>query len=122
MLKRAGIDNFQAFPAILVNREENLQWTGYFAFNAIGLIDAANMTHSKGGVLMGGSDYEGMPELIDFDKLVIDPSKVRGAFMFRELRSPDILVLDDKVETYIKKYRPPEGWGITVTKLESIAS
>ena len=63
-----------------------------------------------------------MPELIDFDKLVIDPTKTKGAFMFRELRSPDLLIFDDKVEKYLKKYRPPEGWAITVIKLESVAS
>ncbi len=122
MLKQAGIDNFQTFPATLVNKKENLQWDDYFAFNSIGILDAANMEKSSGGTLMSGTDFEGMPELIDFDKLVIDPTKTKGAFMFRELRSPDLLIFDDKVEKYLKKYRPPEGWAITVIKLESVAS
>ncbi|MDH5181338.1 MAG: hypothetical protein OEZ39_00025 [Gammaproteobacteria bacterium] len=122
LLQHASIDNFQLFPAVLTNSKINKEWSGFFAFNVIGLINAANKEHSKGAILMGGSDDEGVPALIDYEKLVIDPGKVKGAYMFRELSSPELLIFDDRIEDYIKKHRPPEGWGITVTKLESISS
>lgn len=80
------------------------------------------MEKSSGGTLMSGVDFEGMPELIDFDNLIIDPTKIKGAFMFRELKSPDVLIFDDKIIKFLKKYRPPEGWGIKVRKLEDITS
>ncbi len=115
----AGIDNFQLFPAVLVNRSEKVKWDDYFALNVLGIIDSVDMEASISSTLMPGDMDDGIPPLVDFSKMVIDPSKVKGALMFRELRSPEVIVFDYKVVDYLKKNKPPEGWRIKVKKLES---
>ena len=115
-----GADNFQAFPAVLVNREEGLKWDSYFAVNVLGVIDAAS-DESVQNVIMGGDKDDGVPALVHYEKLVIDPSRVKGALMFRELQSPDVLIFDDKVREFLKANRPEEGWQIRLRKVESVS-
>ncbi len=114
----AGIDNFQIYPVVLVNNEQHV-WNDFFAFNVLGLVDSANMAISTSLEIMPGDIDDGIPELVGFKKIVVDPSKVKGALMFRELRSPDMLIFDDKLVNYLKKNQPPEGWRLKIKKLES---
>ena len=102
IFKAAGIDNFQIFPAILINKEKGVTWKDYYAFNAVGLIDAANRDKSEVFEIMLGDEDGGMPALVNYEKLIIDPKRVGGMYMFRELRSLD-LVFDDRVEEQFKK-------------------
>ncbi len=115
----AGIDNFQAYPAVLVNSKEKVQWKDYYAVNVLGLIDSVNLEESTRLPLMPGGMDDGIPSLDHFTKMVISPSKVKGALMFRELRSPEVIIFDDKLVKYLKKNAPPEGWRLKVKKLES---
>jgi hypothetical protein len=117
----AGADNFQAFPAVLVNRKEGLEWDNYFALNVLGIIDAANETESISHSIMGGDKDDGVPALVHYEKLVIDQSRVKGALMFRELQSPDVLIFDEKIKEFLKANRPEDGWQIRLRKIESVS-
>jgi len=115
-LRAAGIDNFQIFPAILIGTG-GAEWTGYFAFNAVGLVDSLDLAKSDDGIeVMPGGD-DGPPALCSFDHPVVDPQKARGLLMFREVKMPPLLVFDDRLERFLAELRPPEGWGIRLRYL-----
>ena len=116
----AGADNFQAFPAVLVNQQNGKRCDNYFAVNVLGLIDAAS-DDSVQNVIMGGDKDDGVPALVHYEKLVIDQSRVKGALMFRELQSPDVLIFDDKIKEFLKANRPVDGWQIRLRKIESVS-
>lgn len=118
-LKSAGIDNFQAYPVVLRNSEENLEWSDFFAINVVGLIDSADLNRSKFEELMPGDIGDGVPELLDFEEMVIDSSKIKGSLMFRDLRSPDVIVFDARIIDFLKSSRPAEGWRISIQMLAS---
>lgn len=115
MLRAAGIDNFQVFPAILEGIG-GAEWHDYFAFNAIGVVDSLDLAKSDGLEIMPEGE-DGEPSLCDFSHPVVDPKKVRGLLMFREARMPPLLIFDDRLEQFLIKFRPPEGWGIQLQYL-----
>ena len=115
----AGADNFQVFPAILVNREERVRWDNYFALNILGLIDAASEDESSSTAIMPGDTLDGVPPFVHYDRLVIDPERVKGALMFRELKAPEEIIFDDKVKQYLKANSPKGGWKVGLRIVES---
>jgi hypothetical protein len=117
-LQLAGIDNFQKFPVTLRNSALGLEWPNYFAVNVLGMIDSADLSRSSYDDIMPGDD-DGTPELVHFEELVIDPVKARGALMFRDLRSPEQIIFDDKIIDYLKSSRPADGWRIRIKLLNN---
>jgi hypothetical protein len=118
--RAAGIDNFQLFPIHLVSTIDGHVWPNYFALNVLGMIEAIDAEASTGKTLMGGDMYgDGVPPLEEYTKIIIDSSKVNGALMFRDIRSPADIIFDYKVVDFLKGNKPPEGWRIKVKKLES---
>lgn len=111
----AGVDNFQAFPAVLRNTDTGAQWDGYFAFNVIGLLDAMDLRASKYTEIMPGNDQ--IPALLDFEKLAIDGSKTRNLLLFRLLQNPGAMLVHHKVRDQLRQQKPPEGWGITTFEI-----
>lgn len=73
-----GVDNLDAYPAVLIDTETKERFTGYYAVNVVGLIAAADMQKSVATVQPGGPVID-----VAFDQLVIDDAKARGALMFR---------------------------------------
>ncbi|NVJ18616.1 imm11 family protein [Myxococcus sp. AM010] len=119
VLRGAGVNNFQCFPALLVNPETQKQRSGYFLFNVLGLIKAADMQKSSFETLME-ADAEGVDvSLVSFNNIVLDGTKSRGLHMFRLAESPAVLVIDESVKTALKGNRPEEGWGIVFEELDS---
>ncbi len=116
-LRAAGIDNFQVFPAVLLGLG-GAEWTEYFAFNAVGLVDSLDLAKSDAGVEVMPGGGEGPPPLCSFDHPVVDPRKARGMLMFREMRMPPLLVFDDRLKRVLEESRPPEGWGIILRYLD----
>ncbi len=111
VLKGAGVDDFQAFPAVLHNSDTGDRWTGRYAFNVLGMLDAVDLAASKYDEIMPGE--EGEPPLVDFEKLVIDGSKTRGALLFRLVQNPLTMLVHQKVRDQLRQTKPLEGWGIT---------
>lgn len=120
VIRSAGVDNFQVFPAVLRNPEIGEEWDGYWAVNVIGLIAAANLDKSKADTIMeGDSEGVGVP-LLGFHTLVLDKKKTRNSAMFRLAESSDILLVHDRVLAHIKKNRPKNGWGFEATEIETV--
>lgn len=120
ILRSGGVDNFQVFPALLQNPETGQEWSGFWAFNAIGLVPAANRELSEGTILMEG-DEEGVEiPLIAFNKIVLDKAKTYGFLMFRLAESPKTLIIHHKIEEHIDANRPPNGWNFMATDIETV--
>ena len=121
LFKAAGIDNFQAFPVKLISSIDGTVWDNYFAFNVLGTIDAIDHTASTGTIIMGGDmDGDGLPPLVDYTNIVINPEKANGALMFRDVKMPTQIIFDDKVIDFLKVGRPPEGWRVLVEFLDDM--
>jgi hypothetical protein len=111
-LTRAGVDNYQIFPALLRNPDTGSQWSDYFAFNVVGLVDAVAAQSSTYDVIMPGE--EEIPPLLDYTRLVFARSKTLDMPMFRLLQNPPQLFLLDRVQAALASVSPPGGWGITI--------
>lgn len=116
-LTLVGIDNFQAFPVVLKNSKLGLTWDNYFAINVLGLIDSIDTNLSASDEIMPGDVDDGIAELVHFEKIVIDSNKTHGALMFRELRSPDVIIFDACLIDSLKANRPSDGWKLRVKML-----
>jgi hypothetical protein len=110
-IEAAGVDNFQVFPAVLHNLDTGGKWTGYRALNVLGILDAADLQSSKYDEIVPGS--EGLPPLVDFEKLVINSSKTRDLLLFRLVHNPSMMFIHGNVRDHLRQHKPPEGWGIT---------
>jgi len=118
ILKRVGIDNYQIFPAKIVNPNTKQIWEGYHAFNVIGLVKAANMDASDYDTLMAGSPDGVSVPLVAFRKIVLDEKNTLGLYMFRLAESPDVILVKQNVVEELKANKPENGWGIRIVKCE----
>jgi hypothetical protein len=103
VLKRAGVDNLETFPARLIDEVNNKVHTNYVAFNVIGLVAAADLEKSKlmphaTGVTMLGTD---------FDSLAIDKSKAHGLLMFRLAESCSAIVVHECIKKAVEAAKIP---------------
>lgn len=96
VLRGIGVDNFQCFPARLVNPGTGRERTGYHLFNVLGVASLAGGADGAGAGV-GGPD---------------------GLHMFRLAESPATLVVDETVRDALVAHRPVEGWGILLEELE----
>lgn len=117
-LRSAGVENFQVVPAVLRNPKINAEWGGYWAFNVIGLIAAANLELSEMDTIEE-DDAEDVP-LMAFQVLVLDKSETRNASMFRLAENPGMLLIHDRVLQHLIKHRPANGWGFVGTEIETV--
>ena len=119
-LRTAGVENFQAFPAVLRNPEVGETWDGYQVFHAIGLVAAASLEKSKADTIMGGEPGGITVPLMGFHTLVLDKEKTRNLAMFRLAESPSTLLIHERVMAHIRANRPPNGWGFVSTQIEAV--
>ncbi len=117
VFRSCGIDNFELFPATLVDGNGDASWGNYFAFNTLGLIDATCHEASEAIVLQAAE--EGQPERVSYSRAVIDPAKVRGLLMFRDSRDPSLLILHDGILEKMSARTPIEGFCIEFERLET---
>jgi hypothetical protein len=114
VLRDAGVDNIQTFPALLRLRG-GAEWRQHSVLNVIGLVDATDLDASVGTVLVEG---DAGPARIDFQNLVLSPAKTRGLRIFRLFHDPALLLVDDRLQRALNKHRPPEGWGFVAFEVE----
>lgn len=118
-LEKCGIDNFQAFPAKLINPDTGQSWEDYFALDVIGLIKAADMEKSDFDTLMEGDNGGIEVPLLSFRDVVLNKDKVKGALLFRMAESPAVLVVAERVADYFFSNKPKGGsWGIDLIEVE----
>ena len=87
-LEKAGVDNLQKFPAVLVDEVTGAERNDYFVVNVIGIISCADLRMSRSTEL--GSLYY-------FHDLIIDPSKAMGCLLFRLAESRMDVIVNDRV-------------------------
>ena len=115
VLEKAGIDNYQIFPAILKMTSKKLEWDDYYAFNVVGLVEGVDESSSNAGIIMDGDDD--VPALVDFEEIVIDREKVRDLKIFRELYS-GVLIVDDIFDKCLDEINPKgDIWHIDLVEL-----
>jgi len=118
-LRSAGIDNFQAFPAMLVNPVMGKQWTNYWALNIIGIISAADMDSSDYDLLMAGDPGGVDIPLAAFRTIVLDSQALPNEpMLFRLAECPHVIMAREDIINAIKQNRPSEGWGFKIHKTE----
>lgn len=118
-LVAAGITNFQAFPALVVNPATQTKWDDFFLFNTLGILRAASMHDSDYDVLME-EDSEGVDvPLVAFRDIVVDAVKVKDSSLFRLAEDLGALIIDQQVVDVLKHHRPHNGWGIDLVKVET---
>lgn len=97
-----GVNNFQAFEAIVTDPINHVEYTNYKVINIIGVIGAADL---------GKSTYESADgsNLIDtdFSSLAIDENKAKGLPMFRLAESVNALVIHERVKKALEAAKIP---------------
>ena len=91
-----GVDNLQTFNVALLDPDNGTTYTNYKAVNVIGLIAAADMAQSDATVHPGGPVID-----VDFDSLVVDESKTKGALIFRLAESTNALLVADRLRDFL---------------------
>lgn len=87
VLRDAGADNLQAYPAVIRAKALPREVTAYLAVNVVGLLACAAR----------GSFGSPVGDMQAFDRLVIDPARCHGLRLFRLAESPMEIVVDAQV-------------------------
>lgn len=97
-LDEAGVDNLDAYDAIIVDPSDGREYTGYKVVNIVGLISCADLSRSN-------HTAHGIPLIdVDFDSLTIDASKAHGALMFRLAENVAGIVVHQRVRRYLEQH------------------
>jgi hypothetical protein len=96
-LRESGVDNLQAFDALIRDPRANRVVTDYKVVNVVGVIAAADMAKSTLYEVPVG------PPLIDvsFDSLVIDEKRAGGQLLFRLAESLSAIIVHDRVKQHL---------------------
>jgi hypothetical protein len=90
------VHNLQVYDAVIREPDGSREYTNYKAVNVVGLIAAADMARSKATVHPGGPVYD-----VEFDELVIDAGKARGALLFRLAEATGSLWVHDRLRQHL---------------------
>lgn len=118
VLHGAGVNNFQFFPALLINPDTKKIREGYFLFNVLGLLSAADLNRSSFDMLVEGDEEGVNTPLVAFNQLTLDKKKIGGLRLFRLAEDPTVLIIDETIKSALKQNRPEEGWGVMFEELE----
>lgn len=119
-LERAGVDNFQSLPAILLNPDTGEEWRNYKCLNVLGLVDAAARDSVSELIMPGGEQPGQVRELLSYTSLVLDGRAVHGLLMFRLVTSPAVLLVHESVFAALRASAPPGGWGIWAKQIRVV--
>ncbi len=97
-MRKCGATNLDAYDAVILDPDSGKKITNYKAVNLIGLVSAADMKKSKYTV-------HTQPALIDvdFDSLVIDPSKTHDLTIFRLAESTNAILCHERLVEYLDR-------------------
>lgn len=110
-LTNAGISNLDFYRSEIYDLATGKVYTDYLAYNLIGTVSAADLSKSE------YQAPDGPLISVDFDSVVIDEKKTRGALMFRLAESVNGIVIHESVKKAIEAagidtltFIPPEEW------------
>ena len=96
-LRDCGVDNLVTYPCEITDPDNGHVYTNYKSVNIIGLLSAADMQKSNATVHPNGpAMYD-----VDFDGLVIDPSRTMGQLMFRLAESTNAIIVHQQVKDFL---------------------
>jgi hypothetical protein len=95
-MKEAGVDNLDAYDVLITDPDSGKRFTNYKAVNIIGVIAAADMQKSKATVHTGGPVSD-----VEFDDLVLDEGKPRGALIFRLAEATGTILVHERLKDYL---------------------
>jgi len=87
-----GVDNLDVYNVVLLDPDNGERYSNYKAINIVGLVAAADMTESEATVHPGGAVLD-----VDFDSLVVDEKRARGALIFRLAESTNAILVHEKL-------------------------
>ena len=101
-LVAAGVDNLDAYDAVLASEDDKTQYTGFKAFNVIGLVKAADAAKTI-------FSADNPSRLLDasIDKLVIDSTKARGLLLFRLAEYAGAVLVHESVKRALEGHNFP---------------
>lgn len=111
-LKAAGVDNLDAYSAVIRHPGTGFETREYVAVNLIGLVAAADLSRSK--IVGGSSDHR-----LDtgFEGFAVDPARARGLLMFRLAENTSAILVHRSIKEALQRagfdqltFRPPEEW------------
>ena len=95
-MRSFGVGNLQTFNVALFDPDNGHAYTNDKAANIVGSIAAADMTQSIATVHPGGPVID-----VDFDKLVVDESKARGALIFRLAEATNASLVHERLRGFL---------------------
>ena len=111
-LRGAGVDNLDAYQAVIRHPGTGKVIKDYLAVNVIGLISAADLGKSTvvGGMSGGLLD-------VDFEGVAVSEERARGALMFRLAENTSAVLIHERVRDHLLEqgfdmltFVPPEEW------------
>jgi len=119
-LLKSQVDNFQAFPAVILNPERGKKRSGFYLFNVHGMLKIVNLEESGYDELMSASSDGLHAPLVAFNKIAINSHKTMGMLMFELAEDPTALLIHESTVNALSDNRPENGWGIDVIEVESV--
>jgi hypothetical protein len=108
-----GVDNLDAYPAVLTDAGRGRRWDGYFAVNVIGAVRCADMDQSH------FSDPAGQGVIsLGFRRLVLDAGRAGGLLCFRLLESLPTILIEQRLA---ERVRGGGFMGVRFTRVGSAA-
>ncbi len=96
-LAAAGVDNIDYYPAEIREPDGKRSYRNYRAANVVGLVAAADMAKSRATIRTGGPVID-----VEFDDLVLDPKKARGALVFRLAEATGSIWVHEKIRDHLR--------------------
>lgn len=95
VLKRAGVDNIELYPALLTNIATGKTYD-YHAFNVVGLVSAADLAKSDWSTFDGSMILD-----VSFTRFALDESKPAGVLLFRLAENANGLFVHESVRDHV---------------------
>lgn len=112
-LQLAGVLNLQFYPCEIKSSVDGTIWKNYKIVNIIGLIACADLNKSEYTNIIDRPVENSIP-LMAFEELKIDTSRTYGQLLFRLAEDPCIVIVSERVVTFLRKQKTDEEWGITL--------
>lgn len=111
-IQQCGVDNLEAFPVAIANKQTGEVCNDYLAVNFVGLVKAADMGKSKATQ----HSPDGMIDT-DFDSVVLDEKLARNFRMFRLAENVNALVVHESIKKHLESlggfeltFTEPKDW------------
>lgn len=95
-LAGAGVDNLDLYDVLVRDPDDGKTYSNYKAVNIIGVVSAADMGASKATVHTGGPVID-----VEFDNLVLDEARPRGALIFRLAEATGTIVVHERLRDHL---------------------